>query len=91
MADNKVKRSRKRKKETPYRRVLHFPQVKGKIIERVEVSLTPDDYVIEIRFDDKTALNIDMEPEPGIKVTPDYSDWKTGNWKPIKRWRPIHS
>ena len=91
MAENKVKRSRRRKKETPLRRVLRFPQVKGKIIDRVELSLSAEDYSIEIRFDDKTALNIDMEPEPGIKVTPDYADWKTGNWKPIKRWRQVHS
>ena len=91
MAENNVKRSRRRKKESPLRRVLHFPQVKGKIIDRVELSLSAEDYSVEIRFEDKTALNIDMEPQPGIKVTPDYADWKTGNRKAIKCWRSIHS
>ena len=91
MADNKRTRSRKRRKAVPFRQLLKFPQVKGKVIDRVELSLSADDCSIEIRFDDKTALNFDMEQEPGIKVTPDFADWKTGNWKSIKRWRPVHS
>ena len=90
MAAKKAKRSGARGRSAPFRRVLRFPQVRGKTVERVELSLTDEEYSIEIRFDDKTALNVDMEPEPGIKVTPDYADWKTGNWKTIKRWQPIH-
>ena len=90
MAAKKAKRSRRKRKPAPFRRVLRFPQVRGKTVDRVELSLTDEEYSIEIRFDDKTALNIDMEPEPGIKVTPDFADWKTGNWKANKRWQPIH-
>lgn len=90
MAAKKTKRSLARGKPAPFRRVLRFPQVRGKTVERVELSLTDEEYSIEIRFHDRTALNIDMEPEPGIKVTPDYADWKSGNWKPLKRWQPVH-
>jgi len=71
---------------------LKFPQVKGKVVERVEFTVNADDDCsLEIRFDDKTALNFGIEQEPGLRVTPDYANWKTGNWKPIKRWRPVHS
>lgn len=91
MADSKGTRSRKRKKATPAPQSLRFPEVKGKIVEFVELSLDTENYSIDIQFDDKTALTFDMEPEPGLCVAPDLANWKNGNWKPIKRWRPLHS
>lgn len=87
MARNKTTRFR----ETSTRPVAHFDEVKGKIVEFVELSLETENYTIEIRFDDNTALTFDMDPEPGIVVTPDFADWKTGDWKPIKRWRPLRT
>ena len=73
MADNKVTRSRKRRKEPPYRRVLRFPEVRGKVIDLVELGSSPDDYTIEIRFQDKTALTFGIEPA----LTP-FPNWPTG-------------
>jgi hypothetical protein len=29
--------------------------------------------------------------EPSFALETDYADWKTGNWRPIKRWPPIRS
>jgi hypothetical protein len=29
--------------------------------------------------------------DPGFTLETEYSDWKTGNWRPIKRWPLIHS
>ena len=89
LADNKVTRSRKRKKEPPYRRVLRFPEVRGKIIDLVELGSSPDDYTIEIRFQDKTALTFGIEP--CVNAFPELANWKTGEYTPIKRWRPVHS
>ncbi|MFZ1008905.1 MAG: hypothetical protein WAN65_18845 [Candidatus Sulfotelmatobacter sp.] len=83
MADNKTTRSRRRRK------VLRFPQIKGKIIADVEVSLSPEYHAVDIRFEDKTALTFSLEP--CFHVTPVLADWKTGDSKLLKRWKPIHS
>lgn len=87
MAVSKATRSATRKEG--YQRILRFPQAKGKIIAEVELSVSPDYYLIEIRFQDKTALSFDLES--CIRVFPEFISWKTGNYKPLKRWRPVHS
>jgi hypothetical protein len=74
-----------RKKRT--RQFTYFPQVKGKVIESVEIDA--DVNAITILFQDKTALSFKLEP--GLTVFPELSDWKTGNWRGIKRWRALHS
>jgi hypothetical protein len=56
-------------------------------VERVEVS-TGDGCAIGILFQDHTYLAFDLDPL--VRITPDFSDWKTGNYKPLKRWRPVH-
>jgi hypothetical protein len=88
MADHKVTRSRRRKK-VPYRRVLNFPQTKGKIIADIELSLSSDYRAVDIRFEDKTSLVLDLVP--CFEITPVLADWKTGDYKLLKGWRPIHS
>lgn len=82
MANNKGTRPRKRRS----RDVLYFP-VKGKIVESVEVD--PDVQAITILFQDKTALSFDVDSSHVIFS--ELSDWKTGNWKGIKKWPPIYS
>jgi len=79
----------KRTKNTSSRRVLRFPEAKGKIIAEVELSLSPDHNIIEIVFQDKTALNFELEP--CFTVFPETTDWRAGEYKPIRRWRPVHS
>ncbi len=39
---------------------------------------------ITLCFDDNTELVVDVEPR--LQFTADYSDWKTGNQRVIKRW-----
>jgi hypothetical protein len=73
---------RKRKKGFTY-----FPEVKGKTIESVEID--GDAQAISILFQDKTALSFDLDPS--LSIYPELSDWKTENWKGIKRWPSIHS
>lgn len=70
-------------------RVLKFPQAKGKTIAEVELSLSPDYNIIEIVFQDKTSLNFQIEP--CFQVVPETVSWKSGEYKPLKRWRPVHS
>jgi hypothetical protein len=48
-----------------------------------------DDCTIGIMFKDRTYLAFDVEPF--LRITPDYSDWKTHNYKRIKRWPPLRS
>jgi hypothetical protein len=83
MADNKTTRSRR------IRKVLRFPQIKGKVIAEVELSLYPEYPAVDIRFQDKTAFTLGIHP--CFQVTPVLADWKTGDYKQIKRWKPILS
>jgi len=86
MAANKTTRSRAGKK-VQYRRVLNFPQIKGKVIADVELSLSSDYRAVDIRFQDKTSLTLSIEP--CFQIVPVLADWKTGDYKPLKQWRPI--
>jgi hypothetical protein len=88
MAAHKVTRSRRRKK-VPYRRVLSFPQIKGKIIAGVELSISPEYRAVDIRFEDKTALTLSIEP--CFLIAPVLADWKTGDYKLLKRWKTVLS
>lgn len=83
MADQKRTGSHKRRS----RNYLNFPEVKGKIVERVEVD--PDAQAVAIVFQDKTVLSFDVDSHHTL--FPELSDWKTGDWKGIKRWQAIHS
>jgi hypothetical protein len=69
------------------KRVLRFPQAKGKTIQLVELSDSYGECEIEIRFEDKTALSFTVEAHVGVLT--EFIDWKTGKYKPLKRWRPI--
>jgi len=71
------------------RKLMEFPQVKGKKLEAVEFSSRAENHVISLRFHDNTMLTFDIEP--GFTVFADYADWKTGNHRPIKRWPPVRS
>lgn len=67
--------------------LLSFPEVKGKTIEELKLYLRNDDTCLSIFFADKTLLHFDLEPR--ITVRTDLSDWKTHNWRPIRRWPPM--
>jgi len=82
-------KSNKRKKTAPYQRVQKFPMAKGKIVAEVELSISPDYRIIEVIFQDKTSLTFNLES--CLQVTPEIVSWKSGSYKPLKRWRPVHS
>jgi hypothetical protein len=66
-----------------------FPEVKGKIVEGVELSPSDNGYSIGIMFQDRTFLSFDVDPF--ITIFPELSDWKTHNYKPLRRWPIIRS
>jgi hypothetical protein len=74
--------------QTPAR----FPEVKGKILDWVELDLRDEeDGYIGIGFEDQTALVFMIQPYIGITVRADYGDRKTRNWRRIKNWPPFTS
>ena len=79
----------KRTKKRAYQRVLRFPEAKGRIIASAELLVSSDYFTIEIKFQDKTCLSFDLET--CAMVYPEFVNWKSGNYKPLRRWRPIHS
>lgn len=74
---------------THSRQLVHFPQARGKTVEDVEFSSSSDYHNISINFQDKTALNFSIET--GFTLETDYSNWKTGNQRVLRLWRPIQS
>jgi hypothetical protein len=84
MATNKRTRSQKH-----HSRHYHsFTQFKGKIVDRITAHITDYGCAIGVMFDDRTYLSFEVETG-GVTILPDLSDWKTGNYKPLKRWRSL--
>ena len=77
----------KTKPETDTMGVTRIPEVKGKIVENIEVTVTSDHHSISINFSDNTGMIFNIEPR--IAVFPYYGDWKTGDCKVIKEWEPL--
>ncbi|HEY2393808.1 MAG TPA: hypothetical protein VGK22_21725 [Candidatus Angelobacter sp.] len=73
----------------PYQRVVRFPEARGKLIAEVQLSLASDYVTVDIRFQDKTVLTFDLESS--VRITPELLDWKSGNYKILKRWRTVSS
>ena len=71
------------------RTFYRFEEIKGKPVDFVEVFTAGEHHSINVRFQDKTTLHFIIDP--GFILETEYVDWKTGNWRPIKRWPLIHS
>jgi hypothetical protein len=71
------------------RTFYRFEEVKGKLVDFVEVFTAGENHAIDVRFQDKTSLHFVIDP--GFILETEYADWKTGNWRPIKRWPLIQS
>ena len=67
-----------------------FPEVNGKIVDRVEISVDASHYGIAIRFQDKTALAFTIE-SCGVVAFPTYADWTDGEEKMLKESGPVRS
>jgi hypothetical protein len=64
-------------------------EVKGKTVDFVEFFTSNGYHVIDIGFEDKTALHLAIEPY--FTLEREYADWKTGNHRSLKEWPLIRS
>jgi hypothetical protein len=96
---SKVRRSKDKKsssnrtalieRKLPHRKFVEFPGMKGRTVEKIELFTMREHHSITIRFQDKTALALAIEP--GFKLKADHDDWKSGNARKLKSWPVIPS
>jgi hypothetical protein len=72
----------------PDQRIVQFPQVKGRIAEKIELLTSPGWHAITVEFQDKTALSFALAP--GFAVKAAYEERKTGKPR-VKQWPEIRS
>ena len=84
-----TRRGRTTIRRYPGRSFHRFEETKGKAIDYIEFYTSDGFHNIDIAFDDKTAVNFVIEPSFTLET--DYSDWKTGDCRPLKTWPPIPS
>src|SRR5215469_14650643 len=68
-------------------RLVEFPQIKGKITERLEFYSTADYHCLTIDFADKTSLNLEIEP--GFTINAELQQRTKGERDVILEWPPI--
>jgi hypothetical protein len=84
----KPRRAPKQRKAS-YSRVVEFQEARGRTVEKVVLSTDSDFPCISIRFQDKTDLTVVIDP--WLTFQADYSRWKDGNQKVLKRWPVFRS
>jgi hypothetical protein len=84
-----IKRGKTTIRRYPSRSVHRMEEFQGKVVEAAEVYTAGDYHAIDIRFQDKTTLHFVVDPCFILEI--EHADWKTGNWRPIKRWPLIRS
>jgi hypothetical protein len=87
-APRKARRATKKPKSR-YSRLVEFPEVSGRTVDKVELSTDSDFPCISIRFTDNTDLTVVIDP--WLSFQADYSRWKAGNQKVLKRWPVFRS
>jgi hypothetical protein len=83
------KARRKASREATYARLVKFPQARGRTVEMVGLSLDADFYCGSIRFKDNTDLTVVIDT--ALTFRAEYSEWKAGNQKVLKRWPVVRS
>jgi hypothetical protein len=87
------KTPRKAQRATPQMvrqpRLVEFTEARGRTVEKVELSTDSDFPCISIRFQDNTDLTVVIDP--WLTFRADYSRWKAGNQKILKRWPVFRS
>ena len=85
---HKPRRTAKQRKAS-YSRVVEFPEARGRTVEKVSLSTDSDFPCVSIRFQDNTDLTVLIDP--WLTFQADYSRWKDGNQKVLKRWPVFRS
>ena len=81
---------RVRKRRLP-RGCVRYSQLKGKLVDFVELYVSSDYRCISIRFQDKTDFCVEIDPCFGLTFNAMHSDWKTGDQRVLKRWPSVNS
>jgi hypothetical protein len=68
---------------------IPFAQAQGKTMADLYLTAEAELNCITLCFADNTELVVEIEPS--LSFTADYSDWKTGDERVIKKWRRIRS
>jgi hypothetical protein len=73
----------------PGRRIVEFPQMKGRMVQRVRFYTSPEENTVAIRFRNRTQLSLRFEPALVLSA----ELLKVGRWDAdtIKEWPLIHS
>lgn len=78
-----------KQRKTRRSQLIEFPEAKGRTVEKVELSTDPEFSCVSIRFQDNTALTVVIDP--WLTFQADYSRWKNGEQKVLKRWPVFRS
>jgi hypothetical protein len=73
----------------PGRRIVEFPQMKGRTVERVRFYTSADENTVAIRFRNRTQLSLRFEP--ALVLSADLLKLNRWDTDTIKEWPPIHS
>ena len=73
----------------PFRRFVEFPNMKGRVLEKVEFYTTTEYHSLTLIFEDQTTLTLVIDP--CFLISSSLSDFSTGNERILKRWPTIRS
>ena len=76
-------------RSTPGRKLLEFPEMKGRTVEKIELFSAAEYHSVTVHFEDKTSLNLAIEPL--FEVHAELASARPGDLRIIKRWAPIRS
>jgi hypothetical protein len=73
----------------PHHRIVEFPQMKGRTVQRIRFYSSADENTIAIRFRDRTQLSFSIEP--ALVLSAGLLKLHRWDTETIKEWPPIHS
>ena len=73
----------------PHRRFVEFPLACGKTIEKVELFTTRGHHSITIDFQDRTSLNLTIEPT--FILDAEFQQREKGDIEVLAEWPSIHA
>lgn len=76
-------------KQLPHRRFVDFPQVVGKTIERLHFYTATDYHCITLDLQDKTTLNLEIEP--GFIIKAQLQQIRKGDINILAEWAGLSS
>lgn len=84
-----IRRGRTTIRRYANRAFYRMEEVRGKTLEFVEFFTSRDGHSLDVRFQDKTALQFTIGP--GFTLETELADWTTGNMRRLKQWPRMES